>query len=352
MANRDELLPAGKLPGELLGSLLGHYISPDPAVLIGPGIGRDAAAIQVDETALVVKTDPITFSTNDAGRYLVNVNANDITCMGASPRWLLVTALFPDGKTTPAMVEDTFASLATAASEIGVALVGGHTEITIGLDRLILVGQMIGTCAPSDLYDLSRAEPGDAVLLASGIAIEGTSILAHEAHDELVDRIDAELLASAERFLESPGISVIPAARALQNAGVAIRGLHDPTEGGLATALGELAAAASLGIEVDGDAIPIRDETRAICSALGIDPLGLIASGALLAVVDGADADRGIAALNSAGIPAGIIGHIIADGSCSMVRDGRRQPLPVFAVDEIARFFAERESAQSNENRP
>ena len=146
--------------------------------------------------------------------------------MGASPRWLLVTALFPDGKTTPAMVEDTFASLATAASEIGVALVGGHTEITIGLDRLILVGQMIGTCAPSDLYDLSRAEPGDAVLLASGIAIEGTSILAHEAHDELVDRIDAELLASAERFLRSPGSPSSQLHAHCRNAGVAIRGLR------------------------------------------------------------------------------------------------------------------------------
>lgn len=344
MANRDELLPAGKLPGDLLGNLLARYVTSDPAVLIGPGIGRDAAAIQVDDTALVVKTDPITFATNDAGRYLVNVNANDITCMGATPRWLLVTSLFPDGKTTPAMVEETFASLAGAASEIGITLVGGHTEITIGLDRLILVGQLIGTCAPEDLYDLSRAIPDDAVLLASGIAIEGTSILAHEARDQLVDRIPADVLESASRFLESPGISIIPAARALQQAGVAIRGLHDPTEGGLATALGELASAASLGIDVDGDAIPIRPETQAICDVLGIDPLGLIASGALLAVVDGADAERGVAALHDAGIPAAIIGRMTAEPTCNMVRGSRRAPLPTFAVDEIARFFAEREA--------
>ncbi|HMM41698.1 MAG TPA: AIR synthase related protein, partial [Thermomicrobiales bacterium] len=160
MANPDRLLSPGKLPGDLLKSLLDRYITADPSVLIGPGIGRDAAAIRVDDTALVVKTDPITFATEDAGRYLINVNANDITCMGATPRWVLVTALFPERDTTPDLVERSFASLARAAEEIGIALVGGHTEITIGLDRLILIGQMIGTCAPNDLYDLAQAKPG------------------------------------------------------------------------------------------------------------------------------------------------------------------------------------------------
>src|SRR5215207_8169045 len=141
-------LPPGKLPGDLLAAMLARYVKPDPRVLVGPGVGRDAAAIAVGDRAIVVKTDPITFATADAGWYLVNVNANDIACMGATPKWLLATALFPERTTTPELVEQSFASLARAANELGIALVGGHTEITLGLDRLILVGQLIGEATP------------------------------------------------------------------------------------------------------------------------------------------------------------------------------------------------------------
>ena len=341
MATHDRLLPPGKLPGPLLRDLLDRYATSDPAVIIGPGIGRDAAAIRVDETALVIKTDPITFATEDAGRYLINVNANDITCMGATPRWILVTALFPEKHTTPALVEQSFASLSRAASEIGVTLVGGHTEITIGLDRLILVGQMIGTCEPDALYDLSRSESGDAIILASGIAIEGTAILAREASATLSGLVTARTISAAAGLLISPGISVIPAARALQSAGVTVRGLHDPTEGGLATALAELGEATGLGVDIDGDAIHVLPETREICVALGIDPLGLIASGAMLAVVAGSDAARAVQAINDAGIPGARIGTLTATPGHWLTTSGRRLPLPTFAVDEIARFFAE-----------
>lgn len=340
MANPGRRLPPGKLPGDLLKSLLDRYITPDPSVLIGPGIGRDAAAIRVGDTALVVKTDPITFATEDAGRYLINVNANDITCMGATPRWVLVTALFPEHDTTPDLVERSFASLARAAGEIDIALVGGHTEITIGLDRLILIGQMIGTAAPDELYDLAQSRPGDAVVLASGIAIEGTAILAREARVELEAVLDAETIDAAAGFLNSPGISVLPAARALQSVGITIRGLHDPTEGGIATAVAELSGATGLGIEIDGDAIPVLRETQAICEALALDPLGLIASGALLAVVAGNDAARAVRALNEAGLPGATIGRMTAAAGQWITRSGRHEPLPVFAVDEIARYFA------------
>lgn len=345
LATHDSPLPPGKLPGDLLKRLLDRYVTPDPSVLIGPGIGRDAAAVLVGDTAIVVKTDPITFATEDAGRYLINVNANDIVCMGATPRWVLVTALYPEHETTPESVERSFQSLARAAGEVGISLIGGHTEITIGLDRLILIGQMIGTCAPGDLYDLGRSAPGDAVILASGIAIEGTAILAREARAELDGRLSPATIDAAGRLLTQPGISIIPAARALQSADVAIRGLHDPTEGGIATALAELAAATGLGIDVDAEAIPVLPETEAVCSALALDPLGLIASGALLAVVAGADAKAAVSALDDAGIPGAMIGTLTDDPGQWLSRGGRREPLPVFAVDEIARFFAAAEAA-------
>ncbi len=340
MADSEAILPPGKLPHDLLGRLIGSYVISDPDVLIGPGVGRDAAAIRVGDRAIVVKTDPITFATPDAGRYLVNVNANDIVCMGATPRWLLVTALLPEKSTTAALVEETFASLSSAATELGITLVGGHTEITIGLDRVILVGQMLGEADPARLLDMRNAQPGDAVLLCAGIAIEGTSILATQVADRLTN-VPAELIASAQRFIKTPGISVVPAARALLKSGATVRGLHDPTEGGFASAVAELAAASGLGVEVTAESILVYPETAAICAELNLDPLGLIASGALLAVVDERDADLAVESIREAGVPAARIGTMSPTGSdCTLVRQGRREPMPVFETDEIARFFA------------
>ena len=342
MADRDRVLPPGKLPGSMLNNLLDRYITPDPSVLIGPGVGRDAAAIAVGDTAIVVKTDPITFATTDAGRYLVHVNANDIACMGATPRWLLVTALFPERSTTPRMVEEAFAVLATTARELGILLVGGHSEITIGVDRLIQVGQMIGVCDLSELYDLRTAQSGDAILLANGIAIEGTAILASEARGHLA-RLSDDLLERAAAFLSDPGISVLPAARALREEGVTVRGLHDPTEGGLATAVVELSHATGLGIELDIDRVPVRPETKAICEVLGLDALGLIASGALMAVVAAEDAETALACWERRGITGARIGTLDADPRRCVARRGSIEaPIPTFAVDELARFFAER----------
>ncbi len=313
-------------------------------------MGRDAAAIRVGDRAIVVKTDPITFATPDAGRYLVNVNANDIVCMGASPRWLLVTALFPEAGTTEALVEDVFSSLADAASELGIALVGGHTEITIGLDRVILVGQMLGEADPDRLLDIRTAQEGDAVLLCSGIAIEGTSILAAEAGDRL-KHLDPVLLEHGRRFGVFPGISVVPAATALMASSATIRGMHDPTEGGLASALVELAIAAELGIEIVEATIKVYPETTAICTALDIDPLGLIASGALLAVVAESDVQNAIESVRRAGIDIAQIGKMThRDSGHVLIRKGCRESLPTFAVDEIARFLASHGTSATNES--
>jgi hydrogenase maturation factor len=339
-ADPDKPLPPGKLPSQFLADLIDRYVKRVDSVVVGPGIGRDAAAIEFGGRILVVKTDPITFATADVGRYLVNVNANDIACMGAMPRWLLVTALLPEHTTTPLLVESIFASLARAAEELGIALVGGHSEITIGIDRPILVGHMLGETDRESLSDPGSAREGDAILLANGIAIEGTAILA-SAVPEKLGRLPEGMLESARNLLRRPGISVIPAVGALRGAGIHCRYLHDPTEGGLATAVAELAAATHSGVEVDLDAIPILPETIAICHALSLDPMGLIASGALLAVVDARDANRALDVWRSVNTPAARIGTLIAPAAGMwLVRGAEREPLPVFAVDEIARYFA------------
>lgn len=337
-----ETLPPGKLPPELLASLLAS-LEADPSVVVGPGIGRDAAVVRFADRFLVLKTDPITLATDEIGWYAAHVNANDIACMGATPRWMLVTALLPEHGTTPALVERIFAGLREGCDAVGVVLVGGHTEITTGLDRPIVVGLMAGEAQPEDLVDPSRATAGDTIILARGIAIEGTSVLAREMAEKLADRVDRDILERASQFLHDPGLSVVPAARVLRDAlGPQLHALHDPTEGGVATGLRELGAATGLGVAVDGDAIPVYPETRVLCDALGLNPLGLIASGALLAVVAPEGVSTALAALREAGIPAAAIGRLTPDPhEATLTTHGTTGPLPSFPVDEIARLFAE-----------
>jgi hydrogenase expression/formation protein HypE len=334
-------LPTGKLPPDLLRAFLDR-IPADDSVIIGPGIGRDAAAIRVGDRVLVLKSDPITFATANSGWYLVNVNANDIACMGAEPRWLLVTALLPENATTPALVSGIFEGITRASIDIGCALVGGHTEITTGLERPILVGSMIGEADEAELIDPSRATVGDAVLLIGGIAVEGTALLAAEFTDRLESQVDAATLDRCRQFLYEPGISVVVNARRLrQAAGRNVHALHDPTEGGLATGLHEVAEASGCGIDVWHEAIYVHPETTTLCRALGVDPLGLIASGALLAAVDGDSIEPAIQAFAGSGVPAAQIGVLTSDPSARTMRqDGVAGPLPVFEVDEIARLFA------------
>lgn len=340
----SDVLPAGKLPPELLGELLAT-IPDDPSIVIGAGVGRDAAAVRHCDRVLVLKSDPITFATDEIGWYAPNVNANDIACMGATPRWMLATALLADGSTTPQLIEQIFTSLRDACAALGVLLVGGHTEITTGLERTIIAGTMIGDAREDELVDPRRANPGDAVILARGIAIEGTSLISREMAEELTPLIGAELIERGQRFLHEPGISVVPAARLLhRELGRELHGMHDPTEGGLATGLREIATAAGTGILVKRDQISVYPETAAICAALNLDPLGLIASGALLATVSPGSADRAVNLLTNAGIPAAAIGTLLPNPANVLMREGGRETaLPEFAVDEIARLFAERD---------
>ncbi len=336
----DEQLPLGKLPSALLERLLNRYVQADDRLLVGPGIGHDAAAIALDdERAMVVKSDPITFATAEIGWYLVNVNANDLACLGATPRWLLVTALLPEGQTTPRLVESIFAGLAEACQPLGITLAGGHTEITYGLDRPILVGTLLGEAARSDLVTPGKAQPGDHVILTKGVAVEGTALIAGERREEVVQQFGQAFADRCQQFLHKPGISVVRDAKIALAAGAI--GLHDPTEGGVATGLRELAQAAGLGLEVDAAAIPIYPETAALCTTFGLDPLGLIASGSLLVVAPGALTRQIVAALAAARIDAAIIGTFVdAANGIQLRRDDHGEPLPEFVADEITRLFA------------
>ncbi|MEA3308323.1 MAG: AIR synthase family protein [Chloroflexota bacterium] len=340
MTTKEKYYPVGKLPPEDLFALLGALPVKDPRVILGPGIGHDAAVIEFGERLLVTKSDPITFATDEIGWYAVHVNANDIACLGATPRWFVATLLLPEGKTTPALVTEIFQQSQAACAELGVTLVGGHTEITHDLNRPIMVGTMFGEVSPQQLVRSDGARPGDKILLTKGIAVEGCALLARERGEQLQNDygLPAELLTRAAQFLHEPGISVVCDA-AIATASGDVHAMHDPTEGGVATGLHELTTAAGVGAVIDEQSLPLFPETQALCPPLGIDPLGLIASGALLAAVAPQDAAQIIAALRTNGIAAQIIGSIRAEPGVYLRGPAGERPLPQFPRDEISRLF-------------
>ena len=331
-------MQAGKLPFDLLSEMLGKLDVRDPRVVLGPRPGEDAALIDFGDRYLVAKSDPITFATDLIGWYVVQVNANDLAVMGATPRWLMATLLLPEGSDR-AMVESIFDQLSDACREHDITLVGGHTEVTYDLPRPIVAGAMLGEVAKDRVVLTSGAREGDSIVLTKGIAVEGTAILAREAAETLREAgVGEEVLARAARLLFEPGISVRREAEIACEAGA--RSMHDPTEGGLATGLLEMASASGLGLRVDAARIPVLPECRMLCDALGLDPMGLIASGSLLAAVPPDRAAGLIDALGDAGIEAWEIGRFTEPSAgLKLETDLGVEELPRFDRDELARYF-------------
>ncbi|GIX47583.1 MAG: hydrogenase [Candidatus Tectimicrobiota bacterium] len=333
------LLP-GKLPPQLLAELLAEEPPRDPRVLVGPRLGEDAAVLEPSERLLVATTDPITFATDAIGYYAVTVNANDIAVMGGVPRWFLATLLLPEQGTTSALVRDIFRQIRQTCRDLGVTLVGGHTEITLGVPRPLVIGHMLGEVARERLVTSAGAQVGDAVLLTKGFPLEGTAIIARECAAQLAERgCSAAEIARWQQLLFTPGISVVRDAHTLLGA-ADVHAMHDPTEGGVATGLWELAQASGVGLRIEARHLPLLPEGARLCALFGLDPLGVIASGALLATVPAAQAAQAIAACQAAGIPCARIGTVVADAQELVLEtEGERRPLPRFARDEIVKIF-------------
>lgn len=341
-SSRQSVLPTGKLDPKILNKLLKpHARGKDPRLVIGPSIGEDAAVIDMGDRYLVAKSDPITYATERIGWYAVHINANDVATLGAQPKWFLATLLLPEEKTDKELVENIFADMATASEELGVALCGGHTEVTPGLDRPIVAGHMLGEVAKDRLVLKTNARPGDRIILTKGIAIEGTALIARERPRELNVHFGKDFVQRAKKFLTDPGISVVK--EALTAVKVAkVHAMHDLTEGGLATGVREMAEIAGLGAEVDRERIPIFSETQELCSYYGLDPLGTIASGALLIAVAPRDRNKVLSALRAEGVMAEDIGYLAERArGLKLMEDGRLKDLSAFEVDEVTRILAQ-----------
>ena len=311
--------PLGKFPPELLFAALGG--AADDRVIQGPGPGLDAAIIEWDGRGLAATSDPITFVDTDAGRLAVTVNANDIWAVGAEPEWLLATILAPPDATAE-QVAALLAELQLACDEAAIALVGGHTEVTDAVRRTVVSCTLLGSAPLDRIIRSDGAHDGDLVIQAGAAAVEGTAILGHP------------------RLLEDPGISIARAARALR-AVDGVHAMHDVTEGGVATAALELGEAAGLGVALSKDEMLWLPETLAVCRARGLDPLGLLASGTLLAAVSPGQVESALSALSAADVSAAVIGRLTAGTPATLTHGGQTRPLLRFTRDEALRALAD-----------
>jgi hydrogenase expression/formation protein HypE len=330
---RGRPLAAGKIPLALLARLLGELPPPPPELRLGARIGEDACGIDVPEGVLVVAADPITLTSEDAGRLAVVVNANDVAVSGARPRWFLAVVLVPPG-TTENLVERLFRSVTLALADLGAHLVGGHTEATPAVTRPIVIGQMLGL-AEDGVVTTGGFEAGDLVVQVRPAPIEGAAVLAREAPERMT-KVSAALLERARRALQEPGISVVEPALSATKLGATA--LHDPTEGGLAGGLHEMACAAGLGLVVDREAVLWFDPGRAVCEALGADPWGTLASGTLLATFPPMSVEGALDGLAAGGHDAAVIGRAETGRG---IRDTAGAPIAWPERDEVARLLSD-----------
>jgi hydrogenase maturation factor len=336
----------GKLQHRELEALIKDYISDlelkDDQIISGSKVGEDAAVIDTGEDYyLVVKTDPITFATDEIGYYVVNVNVNDVVCTGAKPKWFQTTILLPEKSTTEKLIRSIFKGIHDTCKSIGISVIGGHTEITSGIERPIVIGSLIGMVEKSNLVLNSEIEAGDDLILTKGIFIEGTSIIAREKEDLLKNKgFDSQFIARCKNFLYDPGISVYKEAL-LANDNFKIKGMHDPTEGGLACGIAEMGIASNTGVIIERKKIKILPESKKVSKIFNLNPLDTISSGSLLIAIDKKDTDDLIKLLKENEIEAMKIGEFTEKEKGFLIKkeNGEIYPLKYSERDEITKLY-------------
>jgi hydrogenase expression/formation protein HypE len=301
------LLPPGKLPHDLLKKILSALPAKNPDVILGPQVGIDAAVINLSGRNLAVTSDPITLAGDLAAYYCVHVNANDLAVMGAIPKFMTVVGLFPPSplETIKRISRD----LAACAGQLGITLIGGHTEITLAVNTPIICACLFGPLAGKRIISSANARPGDVVIMTKSAALEASAIIAREKTSFLKKKgFTSRQIGKIKNFLFKPGISILPEAKLALTAGCSA--MHDATEGGILTALWEISEAAGVRVEIDPEKIPVLPETVNVCRLWKINPLRAISSGALLVTIPSKKAGKLLTALKKITIEATVIGTV------------------------------------------
>ena len=320
-------LPPGKIPIDILKEVVFKNLgAPRKEVTLGPAAGVDGAVLDFGNKSLIVSMDPITGAVERIGWLAVNVNANDIATFGVEPAFLFSCLMLPEGADKK-MVETISAQMNDAATDLGMAIVGGHCESTPKLTNPIVVGCAMGITEKGQYVTATGAKPKDNLILTKSAGIEGTAILASDRETELKKTLSSVMLKNAKNMYNQ--ISVVKDALTACKTG-GVHAMHDPTEGGIAGGIHEMADAANLGVKVFAEKILVKPETAKICRYFEVDPLQLISSGALLIAAQPAAANKIIESLNQQKIHASVIGEFLEDVGQRLLtpKNGALQELP------------------------
>jgi hydrogenase expression/formation protein HypE len=273
-------MKSGKLPSDVLEKeVFSNFNFHRPEVLVRPKIGEDCSVLDYGEYVCVVSTDPITGSGSEVGRLAVHISCNDVAASGVEPIGLMMTVMAPEG-TTIGEIRTIMSQAAKEAAQLRVEIIGGHTEITPAVNRIVLSTTAIGKAPKGRVVSSSGAAVGHKIIMTKWAGLEGTAILAYDFEDRLKARLGQGILDGARMFMDH--ISVVK--EGLIGGRLGASAMHDATEGGILGALWEIADASGVGIRIYKDRIPIREETRLITAELGLDPLRLISSGCMVIV--------------------------------------------------------------------
>lgn len=333
----------GKVPNEILERIVFSNIkNKRKEVLVSAAIGEDNGIIDFGEEVCVVSTDPITGATMDIGKLAIHISCNDVSASGAEPIAVLLTILCPPA-TTEYELETIMKGANEAATEINVEIIGGHTEVTDSVNRVIISTTVIGKHLKDKLPNHEDIKIGDKVAITKFIGIEGSSIIAKELESILVDKIGREKIQEAKDFDKLLSVVKEGVTAGQYNA----KYMHDITEGGVYGALWEASIATKRGILVHENLIPIMDVTKEISEILNIDPYRLISSGSMLIIISEEDLALLNEELGKTNIKVTEIGEITESG-IKYIKDGIVADITPPGSDELYRALKSTNNLKSS----
>lgn len=307
----------GKLRSEQLEDMIFQKLkNKREEVLVRPGIGRDCAVVDYGDQLCVLSTDPITGTATNIGKLVVHITCNDIAADGVAPLGIMLTIMLPP-ETTEADVENIMNDIIAEADKINVDILGGHTEVTDAVNRVVISATGIGKKLKSRLEGAKKPASGDLLILTKGSGIEGTGIICYDKEEELKQALGAEVVEQGKQFLEK--LSVVKEGVIGGENGAKL--MHDVTEGGLLGGVWEISVLSKLGVRLWKDKLPVNPVTDLVCSHFGIDPLKLMSSGSMLILADAEDSEKILGELSGVGIEAWVIGKL-EDGEKRVMMDG------------------------------
>jgi hydrogenase expression/formation protein HypE len=310
----------------------------DPDIILGAAFGEDVALTRVGGDILASHVDPIVGAIGHIGWLAVHVACNDLAASGIPPRWVQLLVLVPRLEDEE-LLENIMRDASHAASEINVAIIGGHTGYSSGISRPLVAVTALGTAAGRKPVRTGGARVGDHVLVTKGVALEGTAILAQDFAD--VARklgLSDDELEEGRRVMAA--VSVVPEGLALAQHGATA--MHDVTRGGLLETLLEIALLSHVGIEVDYAKLPIPTIVARFAEAFHFDPLKMISSGTLAVTLPPEHLEAARAALTALGVPFADVGQVTAGKGVYVRRDGQVMHYTEIRCeeDELARLWA------------